>query len=70
MQLDKKRFDNVHHEAQKCLLSLDILKDKEIYQKHLHEYKILKEREEYGKLLNKFSKHKGKHVHALDFGKS
>ena len=42
--LTKKPFDDVYHEAQKCLMSWDILKDKEIYQKHLYEHKKLIQR--------------------------
>ena len=41
----KKWFDKECHETRKCLISLDVVKDKENYQKHLHEYKRLIQRE-------------------------
>ena len=40
----KKWFDKKCREARKCLMILDIVKDKENYQKHLHEYKWLIQR--------------------------
>ena len=65
----KKLFDKECGEAKKCLMVLDVVKDKENYQKHLHNTKALfKEREEYGKSLNNFSKRKRKDMHVLNFG--
>ena len=37
----KKWFDNECHQAQKYLMILSVVKDKEKYQKHLHEDKRL-----------------------------
>ena len=40
----KKWFDKECHEARKRLMILDVIKDKENYQKHLREYKRLVQR--------------------------
>ena len=42
--LKKKWFDIECHDAQKWLLILDVIKDKENYQKHLHKHKRLIQR--------------------------
>ena len=39
-----KWFDKECREARKCLMVLDVVNDKENYQKHLHEYKRLIQR--------------------------
>ena len=40
----KKWFDKECHETRKFLMVLDVVKDKENYQKHLHDYKRLIQR--------------------------
>ena len=37
-------FGKECHDTQKCLMILDVVKDKENYQKNFHEYKILIQR--------------------------
>ena len=44
LEIHQEWFDKEYNETQKCLMSLDVVRDKEIHQKHLHEYKSLIQR--------------------------